>query len=83
MTIQDILKKLIESGLSQAEISRRSGIPQPSIHRLLNDKQDEVIYSHGKSLERLLAHACPDIDPCAFGTIDADGKPIRGMQEAA
>lgn len=48
----DLLQTLLAAGLSQAEISRRTGIPAPSIHRLLNGKQVEVVYSHGKALER-------------------------------
>lgn len=86
MTIQDILRALLASNLSQAEISRRSGIPQPSIHRLLNDKQDEVVYSHGKSLERLLAQVRPDINLCAFDEAAHDERGPRDnemQQEAA
>lgn len=52
--VLDLLKTLIDAGLSQAEISRRTGIPQPSIHRLLTGKQTDVVYTHGKSLERVV-----------------------------
>jgi predicted transcriptional regulator len=57
----DLLKTLLSAGLSQAEISRRTGIPQPSIHRLLNGKQVQVVYSHGKALER----AVEDVEKAA------------------
>ena len=55
MTIHEIIHELTDRfGLSQAEIYRRTGIPQPTINRLVKRRQVQVIYSHGKALERLL-----------------------------
>jgi predicted transcriptional regulator len=48
----ELIKILLSAGLSQAEISRRTGIPRPNIHRLLNGKQIDVMYVYGKALER-------------------------------
>lgn len=52
-----MLKKMItgilESGLTQTQISQRTGIPQPTFSRILNGTQKEINYSDGKLIEDL------------------------------
>lgn len=51
----DYIKTLLSAGWSQGRIARASGIPQPSINRLLKGGQSDVHYTHGKRLEELAA----------------------------
>lgn len=53
--LKDMIETLIESGMTQIAISRETGIPQPTISRLLNKEQNEVGYTAGKALEALVA----------------------------
>ena len=55
MTIHDVLDSLVGRGLSQSEIARLSGVPQPTISRLITRKHKDVSYADGKKLETLLA----------------------------
>lgn len=52
--LQRLLRTLNSRGLSQHEIARRSGCPQPIISRIACGRQTDVWYSHGKALERLV-----------------------------
>jgi predicted XRE-type DNA-binding protein len=53
--IYDIVKKLIDNGLSQNEIARRANVPQPRISAILSRKQVTVSFEAGKRLEALLS----------------------------
>ncbi len=53
--IKTIILKLIEYGLSQSEIARRTGVPQSRLSEIINDKQITLTYENGKKLEELLA----------------------------
>jgi predicted transcriptional regulator len=53
--IKDLLEKILNYGLSQGEISRRAGIPQPNISRVIKGRQADVLYAPGKRLESLLS----------------------------
>lgn len=52
--IYDIVKKLSDFGLTQAEIASRSKVPQPRISDILSKKQQTISYEAGKRLEALL-----------------------------
>lgn len=52
--LQRLLRTLNSKGLSQHEIARRSGCPQPVISRIACGRQTDVWYSHGKALEKLV-----------------------------
>lgn len=45
---------MTEHGLSDNELSRRSGVPQPSIHRLVNDKTKSPKYDNVAKIARTL-----------------------------
>lgn len=52
--IYDIVKKISDFGLTQAEISSRARVPQPRISDILSKKQQTISYESGKRLEGLL-----------------------------
>lgn len=51
--ISEIIKKLLDSGLTQTEISRRSNVPQSRISDIANGKQSTISYDAGKRIEKL------------------------------
>ena len=51
--ISEIIKKLLDYGLTQTEISRRSNVPQSRISDIVNGKQSSISYDAGKRIERL------------------------------
>lgn len=52
MNLQEVVKTLIESGFSEAEIARRVGVSQPTVHRIKSGT--DPAYTTGKRLEQLL-----------------------------
>lgn len=51
---KELLKKLIEvSGLSQIEVSEKTGVPQPHISRWLNDKRTPKLSTIYEMAEKL------------------------------
>ncbi|WP_081785912.1 helix-turn-helix domain-containing protein [Halomonas sp. BC04] len=54
-TIGYRLRKLMdEHGISENELAKRSGVPQPSIHRIVNDKIKSPKYENVTKLARAL-----------------------------
>lgn len=51
--INEIVKKLLDSGLTQTEISRRADVPQSRISDIANGKQKTINFEDGKRLENL------------------------------
>jgi|GEM_PF-3046239 len=51
--ISEIIKKLLDYGLTQTEISRRSNVPQSRISDIVNGKQSSISYDAGKRIEML------------------------------
>lgn len=51
--ITEIIKLLLDSGLTQTEISRRSNVPQSRISDIANGKQSTISYDAGKRIEQL------------------------------
>jgi len=51
--ISEIIKKLLDYGLTQTEISRRSKVPQSRISDIANGKQSTISYDAGKRIEKL------------------------------
>lgn len=58
ISIQDVVKGLLEKGLSQTEISQRSNVPQSRISSIANGKQLTISYEAGKRLEKLADEVC-------------------------
>jgi DNA transposition AAA+ family ATPase len=52
-SLQEMTKALIESGMSQTAISSESGVPQPTISRILDGAGAN--YDNGKKIEALYA----------------------------
>lgn len=61
--IKKYLNSLIQSGLSQVDIAKRSGISQPNISRILTDVHDDMKYRDGKRIEALVIEVCPLLHP--------------------
>ena len=51
---QEIIKKIADFGLSDADIAKRTGSSQPTINRLRNGISKDCMSSLRKSLEGLL-----------------------------
>jgi transcriptional regulator with XRE-family HTH domain len=51
MEIKEILRKLIESGMTQEEIATAIGSSQTNVSRWLNDRDPK--YASGKKIEQL------------------------------
>lgn len=51
--LKDMISKLLDFGLTQKEISKKTGVPQSAISRVFTGEQSEVSYSAGKSIEAL------------------------------
>ncbi|MCT8164985.1 MULTISPECIES: helix-turn-helix domain-containing protein [unclassified Pseudomonas] len=52
MTVQEMLSRLFQLGLSQADVAKQCGTTQPTISRAANGAA--VRYELGKSIEKLL-----------------------------
>ena len=55
MTLKEKILFLRSQGLSQSEISNRTGIAQSSVSKIENDEQFDVSYSKGAALDRLVS----------------------------
>jgi len=55
-----VVEKLIQSGLTESEIASRVGSSQPSINRIRRGKQKNVGYQLGDALLKLSQERCPD-----------------------
>lgn len=53
MTIQNILRDLVASGMSQTQIEKQTGVRQPSISRVLTGVQADLSFADGKKIESL------------------------------
>lgn len=53
LMIKDIIQKLLDSGLTQTEISHRANVPQSRISEIASGKQSTISYEAGKRLEAL------------------------------
>lgn len=56
MSIQEMIKALRASGLTQQQIADAIGASQPSVHRA--EKGAEVLYVTGKAIEALYVQRC-------------------------
>lgn len=54
MTIKEKILYLLSKGYSQIAISEKTNIPQSSISKILNEQQDDVLYSKGVLLDALV-----------------------------
>jgi len=57
MNIMEDLRALKKSGLSESEIARRSGVPQSTVWRILNDKRSKP---NLRTIEKILPLLYPD-----------------------
>jgi len=55
MNLKEKILFLRSQGLSQSEISNRTGIAQSSVSKIENDEQLDVSYSKGTALDRLVS----------------------------
>lgn len=62
-TIQDMLAELVVGGMSDAEISRETEIPQPTITRIRNGVHADTKYEYGKRVEALYQRRLPPQHP--------------------
>ena len=53
MTAQELLTHLVGIGMTQTQIAKESGVPQPVISRLIGGKQNDLSYKDGKKIERV------------------------------
>ena len=53
MEARDFISALIESGLTQAQIADRTGIPQPSLSKVLRGDVDDVLSRKYRKLQTL------------------------------
>jgi transcriptional regulator with XRE-family HTH domain len=51
--LKDMISSLLNHGLTQQEISVRTGVAQPAISRIFTGEQKEVGYAAGKAIEAL------------------------------
>lgn len=58
MEAQDYVRELIASGLTQTVIAERSGIPQPTISKILRGEVADVMSRNYRKLQALHASAC-------------------------
>jgi hypothetical protein len=57
---ENVVEKLIQSGLTESVIAAMVGSSQPSINRIRRGKQKNVGYMLGDALLKLLKERCPD-----------------------
>ncbi len=50
MEWKNIISDLLNKGLTQAQIASETGVPQPTLSALLNEKQKELSYLNGNRL---------------------------------
>ena len=55
MNLKEKILFLRSQGLSQSEISNRTGIAKSSVSKIENDEQLDVSYSKGAALDRLVS----------------------------
>lgn len=53
MNARELLISLVGSGMTQTQIAKESGVPQPVISRLIAQKQNDLSYTDGKKIERV------------------------------
>ena len=53
LMIYDIVKNLLDNGLTQAEVSQRANVPASRISEINNGKRKNISYAAGKRLEAL------------------------------
>ena len=51
--LKNMICSLLSFGLTQQEISAKTGVPQPAISRVFTGEQKDVGYAAGKSIEAL------------------------------
>ena len=58
--INKIIQNLLDSGLTQTEIAKRSNVPQSRISDIASGKQSTISYEAGKRLEALHNEILPN-----------------------
>jgi len=53
MEARDFVRELISSGMTQVEIAKRTGIPQPTISKVVRGDVADVLSRTYRTLERL------------------------------
>lgn len=67
MEAKDLVAALVKSGLTQAQIAERTGIPQPTLSKVLRGNVDDVLSRKYRKLEALhnevLGQPAPEPSP--------------------
>ncbi len=53
MEARDFISALIEHGMTQSQIAERTGIPQPSLSKVLRGEVDDVLSRNYRKLQSL------------------------------
>lgn len=53
MTVQQMIKNLVQKGVSEIEIARVAGVNPSSVNRLKNGRAKDTTYMVGKRIERM------------------------------
>ncbi len=72
MEARDYVKALIEAGLTQVQIEERTGIPQPTVSKILRGEVEDVLSRNYRKLQALHAEliapvAAPKAQEAAHG----------------
>lgn len=73
MEARDFVRELISSGMTQVEIAKRTGIPQPTISKVVRGDVADVLSRTYRTLERLHREVVRPSDTVAAPVSSADG----------
>lgn len=73
MEAQDFVRELVDRGMTQSQIAERTGIPQPTLSKVLRGDVKDVLSRNYRQLERLHAEVTGATPPPA-GEPDAVAK---------
>lgn len=78
MEARDYLKAIRGRGLTQAQVSERTGIPQPTISKIERGEVDDVLSRNYRALQSLHMEVveCP-APACEVGSYAALAKPLQ------
>lgn len=68
MEAQDFVRELVGSGLTQSQITERTGIPQPTLSKVLRGDVKDVLSRNYRQLQALHTEVCGDAPAAATTT---------------
>jgi transcriptional regulator with XRE-family HTH domain len=63
MEAKDFIAALVQSGLTQSQIAERTGIPQPTLSKVLRGDVSDVLSRNYRKLQSLHDEVCPKPTP--------------------